>query len=209
MKAAYFNTWDGNFIGCLQGANAIAIDMGLGDERTYRNLVQYYNKLGRYDTGIFGTEIVTRVLFEHGDGELAVQLLLSEEDISFEGMRRAGATSLWEYWPGTSEERSHNHPMFGAVAACLFDYLLGIRQKENTAGYSELVIAPVLVNALEWVHGKRTLPAGDVSVSYEKKNGSADFVILLPEKLSAVFFCGDCRMDLHSGENRIRVDAFH
>ena len=205
VKAAYFNTWDGNFIGCLQGANAIAVDMGLGDERTYCNLVQYYNELGRYDTGIFGTEIVTRVLFEHGDGELAVRLLLSEEKISFEGMRRAGATSLWEYWPGTVKERSHNHPMFGAAAACLFDYLLGIRQKENTAGYSELVIAPELVNTLEWVRGKRTLPLGEVSVSYVKQDGFADFVIRLPEQVSAHFSCGSCREFLHGGENRVRV----
>ena len=206
VTAAYFNTWDGNFIGGLQGANAMAVDLGLGDERTYRNLVACYSRLGRYDTGIFGTEIVTRVLFEHGDGELAARLLLSDDAISFEGMRRAGATSLWEYWPNTCKERSHNHPMFGAAAACLFDYLLGIRQKEGSAGYSEPVIAPVLVDALECVRGKRTLPAGEVSVSYVKKDGFADFVIRLPEKLSADFSCGACRTVLHGGENRIRVD---
>ena len=62
-QAAYFNTWDGNFIGNCQGANAFAVDMGIGDERTYRNMVEYYRKTKSYDTGIFGTDIVTRVLF--------------------------------------------------------------------------------------------------------------------------------------------------
>lgn len=203
VMAAYYNTWDGNFIGNLQGANAIAVDMGLGDQRTYDNLVKYYRELGRYDTGIFGTDIVTRVLFEHGDGELAVKLLLSDADVSFEGMRRAGSTTLWENWPHATWDRSRNHPMFGAVSAYLFDYLLGIREEEGVAGYSEIVVAPVLVEALNRLSGMRTLPAGEVSVSYEKKGNQADFVFILPENLTAVFRFGDHEVKLHAGENHI------
>ena len=88
-------------------------------------MVKYYERLGRFDTGIFGTEIVSRVLFEHGDAELAVKLLTSDDVISFEGMRRLDGTTIWEYWPQKDAGRSYNHPMFGAVVAHLFDYLLG------------------------------------------------------------------------------------
>jgi alpha-L-rhamnosidase len=35
IMAAYYNTWDHNFFGSFQGANAFALDIGLGDERTY------------------------------------------------------------------------------------------------------------------------------------------------------------------------------
>lgn len=204
VMAAFYNTWDGNFIGNLQGANAFAVDMGLGDQRTYDNLVRYYQELGRYDTGIFGTDIVTRVLFEHGDGELAVKLLLSNADVSFEGMRRAGATTLWENWPHATWDRSRNHPMFGAVSAYLFDYLLGIRQETEIAGYSEIVIAPVLGKTLNRLSGKRVLPQGEVSVSYEKNGGQVDFVITLPDNLPAVFRFGGHELKLHAGENQIR-----
>ena len=117
MTEAYFNKWDGNFLGCVQGANAFAVDIGIGDERTYRNLVEYYNKLGCYDTGIFGTDIVTRVLFERGDGEVALKLLLSEETVSFHDWKERGATTFYEYWSDSLRDRSHNHPMFGAVVA--------------------------------------------------------------------------------------------
>ncbi|MBQ7298304.1 MAG: family 78 glycoside hydrolase catalytic domain [Clostridia bacterium] len=205
VKAAYFNTWDGNFIGCFQGANAIAIDMGLGDERTYKNLVKYYHELGRYDTGIFGTDIVTRVLFEHGDAQLAADLMMSTDPISFDGMRRAGATTIWENWPNATWDRSHNHPMFGAVAAYLFDYILGIREEEGKAGYSDIVIAPVLIDGLNTVSGKRCVPAGEVTVSYEKKNGHADFVIDIPENLNAVFRFGEKEILLDAGENSVTV----
>ena len=203
VTAAYFNTWDGNFIGGMQGANAIAVDMGVGDARTYQNLVAYYRNLGRYDTGIFGTDIVTRVLFEHGDGQLAADLMMSTDPISFDGMRVRGATTIWENWPLATWDRSHNHPMFGAITAYLFDYLAGIREENGKAGYNEIIIAPVMVNGLNQVSAKRTVPMGEVTVSYEKTTEAVDFVITIPENLCAEFRYGEKTVKLAAGENRL------
>lgn len=200
MMAAYYNTWDHNFFGSFQGANAFALDIGLGNERTYENMVRYYEKLGRFDTGIFGTEIVSRVLFERGNAELAVKLLTSEDDISFEGMRRSDGTTIWEYWPQKDAYRSYNHPMFGAVVAHLFDYLLGIGQE--TVGYEKIVIRPQLTEKLSRVCGSRTVPAGKISVSYEKKDGKVEWTVVIPERLNAVFEFGGETRHLAPGENR-------
>ncbi len=203
LMEAYFNQWDGNFIGCMQGANAFAVDIGIGDDRTYTQLVKYYRELGRFDTGIFGTDIVTRVLFERGDGELAVALLTSTHPISFEGMRQAGATTLWENWPLATWDRSHDHPMFGAVTAYLFDYLLGIRQEEGKAGYGEIVIAPVVVEKLHQVSGKRTLPGGEVSVAYSRADGQIAFTVSVPADVKATFRYGDTERVLEAGVNEM------
>ena len=46
IQGAYFNTFDGNFVMNVQGTNAYAVDLGLGTEETYENLVRYYTKLG-------------------------------------------------------------------------------------------------------------------------------------------------------------------
>ena len=124
IQAAYFNAFDDNFIMNVQGANAFGVDLGLGSEKTYEKMVQYYKKLGNYDTGIFATDIVTRLLFERGDGELAFNLLVNNGDQGFEHWRRNGATTFHEYWD-SNRSRSHNHPMFGAVVAYFFEYLLG------------------------------------------------------------------------------------
>lgn len=205
VMAAYFNKWDGNFLGGQQGANAFAVDIGLGDDRTYKNMVENYKKLGGYDTGIFGTDILTRVLFERGDGQLAADLLLSEMLHSFGEMRRLGATTLWEYWPGSLRDRSHNHPMFGAVTAYLYDYLLGIRAKNGSAGYLEIIIAPVLVNGINRIEGSRTLKSGKVSVSYEKSEKSVLFNIEIPEKQSAEFIFADKTHKLSAGLNHFEI----
>ncbi len=203
VTAAYFNTWDGNFIGSMQGANAIAIDMGVGDTRTYQNLVEYYRSLGHYDTGIFGTDIVTRVLFEHGDAQLAVDLMKSTDPISFDGMRVAGATTIWENWPHATWDRSHNHPMFGAVAAYLFDYIAGIREAADQAGYNDLIIAPVMVDGVNTVTATRTVPLGEVKVSYEKADGLVTFRITVPEGVKAEFRFGEKTVALTAGDQTI------
>ena len=201
IMAAYYNTWDHNFFGSFQGANAFALDIGLGNERTYENMVQYYEKLGRFDTGIFGTEIVSRVLFERGNAELAVKLLTSEDMISFEGMRRSDGTTIWEYWPQTNYNRSFNHPMFGAVTAHLFDYLLGIGQEAGTVGYEKIVIRPQLTGKLSRVSGSRTVPGGKISVSYVKNEETVDWTILIPEGMEVDFEFGNAKRRLVGGEN--------
>lgn len=201
ITAAYFNKWDGNFLGGQQGANAFAVDIGLGDERTYANLVECYGKLKGYDTGIFGTDILTRVLFEHGNGQLAVDLLLSQSRHSFAEMRRLGATTFWEYWPGSLRDRSHNHPMFGAVTAYLYDYLLGIRAKNGSAGYENIVISPLIVDGINKLEGHRTFKSGIVSLSYAKSDRSIVFDIAVPENQCAEFVFGGKTYKLNTGNN--------
>ena len=204
IMAAYYNPWDGNFLGNMQGANAFAVDIGLGDERTYKNLVKRYNELGCYDTGIFGTDIVTRVLFEHGDGEIALKLMTSEKPHSFGGMRLLGATSIWEYWPEANFERSHNHPMFGAITAYLFDHILGIQQLQDSCGYDKIMIRPFVPENLSFAEGYRTLPCGQVSVKWQREEGRICFDIVVPQP--ATFHFGGCEKELGAGENRIVVE---
>ena len=205
IMTAYFNKWDGNFLGNVQGANAFAVDIGIGDHRTYPELVKRYSKLEEYDTGIFGTDILTRVLFEKGDGELAAKLMASSKAHSFEGMRRTGATTLWEYWPEANYHRSLNHPMFGAVTAYLFDYILGIDQPKDSSNYDSLVIAPVVPSILQFAEGYRTLSCGKVSVKWEKEDTAVKFCITLPQGVTAQFRYGDVEKELQSTENVLYI----
>lgn len=200
MTEAYFNKWDGHFFGGRQGADAFATDIGIGDERTYKNLVEYYEKQPCLDTGIFGTEIVPRVLFENGDGNLALKLLLAEDDASFYGWRMKGATTFYEYWNGSLRDRSHNHPMFGAVIAQLYDYLLGISENDG-----KVIIEPFITEKIGEISGYRTLKCGKVSVSYKRENGKTRFNICVPENTEAIFVYSDLSKRLEKGENIFEI----
>ncbi|MBQ8027246.1 MAG: family 78 glycoside hydrolase catalytic domain, partial [Clostridia bacterium] len=117
----YFDSSTGSFCNAVQGADAFAADLGLGDERTYKNVLEKYSALGKFDTGIFGTDILVRILCERGDKALAKRLLTSKDGLgTFSYMREHGATTLWENWNGMD---SHSHPMFGAVVASIIRYL--------------------------------------------------------------------------------------
>ena len=122
---AYFDPETGDFCEGRAAGNAYGLALGLGDERTKKHLVEKYEALGRFDTGIFGTPMLLEQLFSIGAGDLAVRLLTNDSDeASFAHMKQNGATTLWERWDG---KESHNHPMFGACVRLLFTEILGIR----------------------------------------------------------------------------------
>lgn len=205
IRAAYFNTFDGNFFMNAQGANAFAVDLGIGSEKTYKNMVDYYKKIGCLDTGIFATDILIRTLFEHGDGELAVKLLSQGGKQGFETWRRNGATTFHEYWD-SNRSRSHNHPMFGAVTAYMLEYLLGIKQKDGSAGYVSTVIEPSAVSEFSEMSGSMMTAAGKIAVSYKKENSKIKFEITIPEGTEAVFKFNGKTMPLAHGENVIETE---
>ena len=183
-QAAYYNAFDENFMMNIQGANAFAVDIGIGGANTYRNLVDYYTKLGCYDTGIFATDILTHILFERGDADLAVSLLTNNGKQGFEHWRKNGATTFHEYWD-SNRSRSHNHPMFGAVTAYLFEYILGIKQKEGSCGYEQIVIDPAKIDALPAAKGHITVKGGRIEVSYKQDGDLRKMTVSVPEGVQA------------------------
>ncbi len=191
---AYFNNENGDFADNEQGANAFAVDIGLGDERTFDNIINHYTETKQYDTGIFGTDILTRILFEKGKAELAFSLLTSKEETSYYTQIKGGATTLLEYWNGV---RSQCHPMFGAVTRYLFEYILGIRQVKNRAGYEKIIIAPVCLDYLDFAKGKINTIKGEISVEYKDNKA----IIEIPENVDAVFTLGNFRKELKTGIN--------
>lgn len=204
INAAYFNAFDDNFVMNVQGANSFGVDLGLGSEETYKNLVRYYKKLGCYDTGIFATDIVTRLLFEKGDSDLAVDLLTNDGPQGYEHWRKNGATTFHEYWD-SNRSRSHSHPMFGSTVAYLFEYLLGIKQEQGTAGYSSIVIEPVEINRFKKMNGSIKTPKGEVKVGYVNTEGVVNFQIIIPEETKAEFRCSEKTISLSQGENKFEL----
>ena len=194
---AYFDAGTGDFAGNIQGANAFAVDIGLGDGRTFANLAAFYEELGMFDTGIFGTDILTRVLFEHGRGDLAYRLLTSDGCWSFEHIRQAGSTTLWEYWTG---RRSHSHPMFGAVVASLFRYLLGVHLPEDG---NTFFIEPIYPGCDASFSGSTTLRGEPVRVEIAYANDTARFTVETPRMTELRF--GGKTYPLQAGRNEITV----
>lgn len=199
---AYYSPQTGSFIGDVQGANSFATDIGLGGERTYENTRKKYSAADSFDTGIFGTDILTRVLFERGDANTAFRLLTSKGKGSFYNMKKQGATTIWENWDG---ERSHSHPMFGAATRYLFSFILGITQEKTSAGYEHILIAPQIPDGLNYASGHITTVRGKISVTFKRTESEADFYVTVPQR-ARFTYGSDCEFELRDGENHIHID---
>ncbi len=198
----YFDPATGDFAGNVQGANAFMLDIGLGDERTFANMARHYAETGCFDTGIFGTDIVPRVLFERGCADTAYALLASDKPVSFDRFRQLGATTLWEYWP-LGGERSHSHPMFGGPVRYLFEYLLGIGQRG--AGWDQLIIKPRLIDGLSYVRGSILTPHGRVSVRINRIGGEYAIDVNIDDARGGEFELDGIRRKLNQGMTHIIV----
>lgn len=199
----YYNEENGSFCNGIQGSDAFAINIGLGDERTLKNLVNKYKKIRGFDTGIFGLDVLTTVLFENGYGTLAYELITSDNDDSFKYQMNKGATTLWEFWSGHD---SHNHPMFGSVVKHLFYSILGIKQCQGSYAFEKVIIKPELTDVIKKASGSINTKNGSISVAYENKGRYICFNIEVADDIDAVLEIDGEKYILKKGENSIKHD---
>ncbi|MBR5309006.1 MAG: family 78 glycoside hydrolase catalytic domain [Clostridia bacterium] len=181
IMANFFDSETGDFEGDRFGANAFAVNIGLGDERTFDNMVKKYDEFGGLDTGIFATELLIKTLGERGRADIVYKLLTSSKfNSSFYSMFKQGATTLWEDWDGHS---SHNHPMFGGCFKAMWTVFLGINPLSE--GYTKVKITPCDIEQLGNMSGYMQTKYGRISVTLKRDGERVKLVILVPEKCEA------------------------
>lgn len=166
LVARYFDERSNDFCQGIQGANAFALLLGLGNEKTKENLLAHYKQLKHFDTGIFGTDVLTEYLVQIGEIQFLYDLLTADGYPSFGYMRENGATTLWETWDG---KESHNHPMFGGCAKQILYGLLGMK---FDAGFKNLSFKPKYIEGIGYIKATLRTPQGkELKIEYTYKNG--------------------------------------
>lgn len=160
----YYDAKTEHFANGGQGADAFAVWCGLAGSKTAEKLAKRYMELQYFDTGFLCTDILCEVLCDHGYTDVFLSLLEEDKLGTFLYMKQNGATTIWEYFVGKC---SHNHPMFGACTRQLFKSVLGIRQREGTAGYNDVIITPIKTTRALQVSGSINTPNGIISVSID------------------------------------------
>ena len=195
IYAQYYNKQTSSFADGIQGADVFAVCAGIGNEKTFENVIDKYDQMDHFDTGILGTPLLIQFLFDNGRGDIAVKLISSHKPGGFGYMIDNGATTIWEWWNG---DGSHNHPMYGACTRSLFTSILGITQKDGSAGYRNAVIAPQIPQNLTYAKGSVTLPQGKVEVKWQKTGQKTEFEITLPKDFTCDFEYGGEMRELNN-----------
>jgi alpha-L-rhamnosidase len=102
-------------------------------------------------TGFIGTASISEALSANGSDDLAYRLLLQKDYPSWLYSVVNGATSIWERlnsytvengFGGNNSMNSFNHYSFGAVAAWMYNYSLGIQRHPEKTGFKEFILKP-------------------------------------------------------------------
>jgi alpha-L-rhamnosidase len=144
---------DGTVEGDTQTGYLLALAFGLAPCASADRLVAALERRdGLLSTGFVGVGLLCPTLVDVGRADLAYDLLLEERFPSWGFSIAQGATTLWERWDGWTPEQgfqaasmnSFNHYSLGSVGDWIHRDVGGIRQHEDSAGYSRVRIGPVV-----------------------------------------------------------------
>jgi len=200
IKEKFYDKENNSFCNSVQGADVFALDLGIGNDDILRRAALYYDDLQSFDTGIFGTYLVIKQLFEKGYSDTVLRLLSSEKKNTFGYMRKHNATTLWERWNGddyTLSWNSHNHPMFGAGVNQLFYKLLGF----NIYYGEPIRIEPQVTRLLSYAKGSVKCERAELYAEYRYLEDKLICIIRIQSDESVVFVYRDKEMKLKNGEN--------
>ena len=84
----------------------------------------------------------------------------------------------------------------------LFEYVLGIRQKESSVCYEDIVIAPECMDTIEAAEGSIMTKNGRISVKYDKTR----LEVQVPEKTKALVRLNGKEKAKGDGEKWLRIE---
>lgn len=201
MKGAFVKEFideDGKIKSDTMALYAEAFEFGIIDrELAKKNLIR---KLDQFDNhcvcGMFGTRIILNVLSELGLQDRAFEMITKTDYPSWGYMIANGATSLWELWDSIVDGKmnlekinmnSLNHYMLGGCSRWFYTNLLGIRPKEENAGFTKLVLAPEFPTKLEWAKGKYDSIKGEIEIEWKKDGEVIVYSVTAPETMPVEF----------------------
>jgi alpha-L-rhamnosidase len=136
-----------------------------------------------HDCGMVGLPCLYTALNRCGLEEYAYRILTAEGFPSYREWLDGGATTLWEMWGSGG---SHNHHMYSSFMSWMMKTVVGIEAEEPA--YALTAIRPYFFDALDWVCGSITTPAGGtISVKWLRSEDGIRVSVSVPEGVKAVF----------------------
>lgn len=204
INRVFFNREKLTYGNGVQGENMLALAEDIVPE-TYRDkmktaLYHHYTEETDYhlDTGIVLTPVLIGYLTDHGFRDVAFQIMTAKTYPSYFSLME-GDTTFSEHWskkwpdyyigdPGNSKlvkgggDLSHCHPMFGSVAAWLYERVAGLDLSEL---YLHTVhIKPFFMDSLDWAKARKKTAYGEVSVEWSKNEAQWVLRLQIPGSLN-------------------------
>lgn len=145
-------------------------------------------------TGFIGVSYLLPVLTEYGFPDIAYKLLVNEHNPSWLYSVKQGATTMWERWNSYTHDKginqesmnSFNHYSLGSVGEWMFEYMLGIKIRQDFQ--HETTVQPIIdpTGHITWCKGSIMTPQGAYSVHWEITGAKIQFHIDVPKKTKII-----------------------
>ncbi len=150
-------------------------------------------------TGFIGTASISEALSANGSDELAYRLLAQKDYPSWLYPVVNGATSIWERlnsytiengFGGNNSMNSFNHYSFGAVAAWMYNYSLGIQRHPEKTGFKEFILRPTPDpnNLITYAKGYYDSVYGRISSEWKVEGDKLIYKATLPPNTTAKLY---------------------
>ncbi len=194
---AYF-TQEGVPAERTQTAHALSLAFGLVPEHCARKTAYALAKLvqeagGHMTTGFVGTPYLLPALCQHGEPDVAYQLLLREEYPSWLYQVLQGATTMWEHIDGikpdgsmwSPEMNSFNHYAYGSIGSFLYQEVAGVKADPERPGYKHVYITPCPQEGFSRAEASLQTPYGELRVKWEIAGGKLYLDAIVPHNSTA------------------------
>jgi alpha-L-rhamnosidase len=150
-------------------------------------------------TGFIGTASISEALSENGADDLAYKLLTNKQYPSWLYSVVNGSTSIWERlnsytvengFGGNNSMNSFNHYSFGAVAAWMYNFSLGIQRDPNVPAFKSFILQPTPDpnGEITSASGFYESMYGRIVSSWKRDQGKLFYMCIVPPNSSATLY---------------------
>jgi alpha-L-rhamnosidase len=180
---------DGAYATGSQCSNAIALVMGLAEERdrdaALKAIVKDVRDRGDAMTaGDVGFRYLLQALAQGGHSDVIYDMINQSERPGYGYQIAHGATSLTEAWDANNNS-SHNHFMLGHITEWFYKDLVGIDCDPAGPGYEKILIRPTPVGDLKWAEATHDSVRGPIHVRWDKDDEAFKLAVTIPANTTA------------------------
>ena len=138
-----------------------------------------------HECGMVGLRYLYIALNKAGLAEYAYKIIHAKGFPSYSAWVEDGATTLYEYWDGTT---SKNHHMYSDFMSWIIKTVLGIAPLSDTPGFARVDITPYFFRDLDFAEGHCDTVRGRVSVRWERECKKIRLTVRVAKGMDAYLF---------------------
>lgn len=202
----FFHTETKQYGSGSQTSNAIAVSMGLVNEKdkaaVIQNIVRDIEQRNyALTSGDIGFHHLLKVLTDAGRNDV-IYKMNNRTDVPGYGYQIAnGATALTESWQGLPIV-SNNHFMLGHLMEWFYTGLAGIQQTESTLAYKRIVIKPQPVGDITFAKATYQSVYGEVVSDWKIENGIFVLDVTIPANTNADIYLPGSKKIIKTGSGK-------